>query len=70
MKLHVYDISQHNNRVYVEGVRKRKDGNNWVAIPFKTSFDKEYFAQNVKQLKFPIVLDIKLVKGVGAQFNV
>ena len=70
MKLHVYDIKNVGQRVYVEGVRKRKNGNKWDTIPVSTSFDKEYFAQNVKQLKFPIVIDVKFVKGIGAQFNV
>ena len=70
MKLHVYDIKNVGQRVYVEGVRKRKIDNKWQTIPVQTSFDKEYFTQNVKQLKFPIVLDIKFVKGVGAQINV
>lgn len=70
MKLYVYDIRNVGERVYVEGVRKRKVGNTWDVYPFKTSFDKEYFTKNVKQLKFPIVFDIKLVKGIGAQFNV
>lgn len=70
MKIFVYDIRNVGKRVYVDGVRKRKVGNTWEVYPFNTSFDKEYFTTNVKQLKFPIVLDIKLVKGVGAQFNV
>lgn len=69
MKLHVYNISEHNDRVYVEGVRKRKDGDKWQTIPLQTSFKKDYFMQNVKSIKFPFVLDLKFVKGVGAQFN-
>lgn len=69
MKLHVSEIKTVNNRVYVEGIRKRKDGNKWQSIPVQTSFDAKYFADHVKSLKFPIVFDIKFVKGVGAQFN-
>lgn len=69
MKMHVYDIKNVGQRVYVEGVRKRRNGDKWETIPVSTSFDKEYFAQNVKQLKFPIVIDVKFVKGIGAQFN-
>ena len=67
--MHVYDIKQTQNRVFVEGVRKFRDNGNWVTRPISTSFEPKYFAEHVKQLKFPIVFDIKFVKGVGAQFN-
>lgn len=69
MKLHVYDIKTVNDRVYVSGVRKRTIDGKWKTIPVETSFNKDYFNEKVKSAKFPIVFDIKFVKGIGAQFN-
>ena len=69
MKLHVSDIKTIGNRVFVEGIRNINIAGKWQKRAFTTVFDAQYFADHVKQLKFPIVFDIKLVKGVGAQFN-
>lgn len=69
MKIHVSDIKTVGNRVFVEGIRNVNIGGKWVKTAFTTVFDAKYFSEHVHNLKFPIVFDIKLVKGVGALFN-
>lgn len=69
MKIHVSDIQQHGSRVYVEGIRKVQIDGKWTNRCVSTSFPYEYWKENVKQLKFPIVLDVSFVKGVGARLN-
>lgn len=68
MKIHVSNIKQTPTRIYVEGIRKFNNNGKWESRYVNTSFDPKYFADHVKQLKFPIVFDVKFVKGVGAQF--
>lgn len=69
MKIYVSNVTNSQNRVYVEGIRHIKSGSKYESVVFTTSFPKEYFMEKVKSIKFPFILDVSLVKGKGAIIN-
>lgn len=69
MKIYVANLTNSENRVYIEGIRHRKTDQVYSTEVFRTNFPKDEFTSKVKSVKFPFVLDISLVKGKGAVIN-
>lgn len=64
MKIYVAKITKTEKMVYLLGVRIRKENDKYNLIPFDLSVKPENY--NLSESGFPIVADVKLIKGIGA----